>query len=533
MRIHRRERGEPRGSYGSVLCVLCVLCGFTTRAQAARPEQIAAWLEEWRLEEAEKAIADLEAARPHDGGPLYLEGNLRFLQGDYDGAAAKLRDAIAHDRTNLAWKGLRDLVEATANLTRSFAETQSEHFILRYPKGPEEILVPYATEALEATRAALAADFGWAPPGKVRVEIYADVGDLATVSTLTLKEIETSGTIALCKWNRLMIVSPRALVRGYSWLDTLNHEYTHYVVTRLSHNAVPIWLHEGIAKFEEKRWRGPAGSGLTPMMEHLLASALKRGRLITFAEMHPSMAKLPSQEDTALAFAEVYAAIENIWKKTGWAGVRKIVERMRDGASDTRAVADVMGEPFPEWEKSWKRYLLAQKYKLRPGLMPHRLKFKQGPAAARRSSKDDDEDTAELTVEKARRFARLAGLLRARGRTAAAVVEYEKAAAQLPGKEPLLQNKLGRAYLELGQLERAQSAAEAALEVYPEMPTPHVTLAEIALRKGDRTRAQEHFVAALRQNPFDPSVHCGLADLWRGQAQGDRETQACRKLVEP
>src|SRR5262249_52741222 len=158
--------------------------------------------------------------------------------------------------------------EATANLTRSYGQTESEHFVVRYPKGAEEILVPYAIEALEAARAALATDFDWAPPGKVRVEIHADVSDLATVSTLTLKEIETSGTIALCKWNRLMIVSPRALVRGYAWLDTLNHEYTHYVVTRLSHNTVPIWLHEGIAKFEERRWRAAAGGGLSPTMEH-------------------------------------------------------------------------------------------------------------------------------------------------------------------------------------------------------------------------------------------------------------------------
>ena len=38
-----------------------------------------------------------------------------------------------------------------------------------------------------------------------------------------------------------------------------DHEYTHFVVTRVSHNTVPIWLHEGLAKFEERRWRGPVG----------------------------------------------------------------------------------------------------------------------------------------------------------------------------------------------------------------------------------------------------------------------------------
>src|SRR5207248_1335200 len=127
---------------------------------SARPEQIEAWLEEWRLDEAERAIADLEAARPRDALPVYLEGDLRFLEGDYDAAAAKLHEAVSRDKTNSNIKGLRDLVDATANLTRSYAQSESEHFVIRYPKGPEEILVSYATETLEAARAALAEDFG-------------------------------------------------------------------------------------------------------------------------------------------------------------------------------------------------------------------------------------------------------------------------------------------------------------------------------------------------------------------------------------
>src|SRR5262249_8753388 len=198
-----------------------------------------------------------------------------------------------------------------------------------------------------------------------------------------------------------------------------------------------------------------------------------------------------------------YTAIEFMWKRNGWAGVRKVVERMREGASDTRAVADVFGASFGDWEQAWRHYLSGQHYRLRPGLLPHKLKFKAA-RAPRSGGKDEDEEVSELTVEKARRFARLAGMLRARGRTAAAIIEYEKAAAQLPVKEPLLSNKLARSYLELGQLERAQAAAEAAIEMYPELPSPHVTLAEIASRHGDAAKAEAEYVAALRQNPFDP-----------------------------
>jgi hypothetical protein len=52
-------------------------------------------------------------------------------------------------------------------------------------------------------------------------------------------------------------------VHGYPWLDTLAHEYTHFIVSRVSHNTVPIWFHEGLAKFEERRWRVAQSGGST------------------------------------------------------------------------------------------------------------------------------------------------------------------------------------------------------------------------------------------------------------------------------
>ena len=47
---------------------------------------------------------------------------------------------------------------------------------------------------------------------------------------------------------------------------------------------------------------------------------LRKGRLITFDEMHPSMAKLPSQEAAALAYAEVYTLVGWMQQKIGYKG---------------------------------------------------------------------------------------------------------------------------------------------------------------------------------------------------------------------
>lgn len=72
-----------------------------------------------------------------------------------------------------------------------------------------------------------------------------------------------------------------------------------------TYNRVPIWLHEGIAKYEERRWYEDAPPRLPVSLESLVAEAIEKDYFITFEQMHPSLAKLKKKEDTALAFAEV------------------------------------------------------------------------------------------------------------------------------------------------------------------------------------------------------------------------------------
>ena len=130
-------------------------------------------------------------------------------------------------------------------------------------------------------------DLGLKPADPIRVEILGAPADLAKLSPLTEAEIEKTGTIALSKYNKLMVVSPRATLFGYPWMDTLVHEYTHLIVSRIAFDAVPVWLQEGIARFEQTRWRRPPEVVLNATEQALLTSGLKKGRLISFDEMHP------------------------------------------------------------------------------------------------------------------------------------------------------------------------------------------------------------------------------------------------------
>ncbi len=332
--------------------------------------QILDALEMWDLPRAQSLIASLQRTDGDTAVVNELLGRERFFTGDYAEADGLLKGTESPYAA---------LAASTLNETKAYEQRESPHFLIRYPRGKDEILVPYALQTLELARDRIGQDLGFLPEDRIRVEILRDPSALSRLSSLTEDEIKASGTIALCKYNKLMVVSPRALVTGYAWQDTLAHELTHYLITRASQNKTPIWLHEGIAKFEESRWRGAAGEALAPSAVALLMRRLKAGTLISFERMHPSIAMLPNQEDASLAFAEVFTTIEYLVKDRK-VSLQSLLTNLREGKSDTEAVELAAGEPFDRLTRDWKSYLQRRPMakELLP-LSPQKLRFKGDP----------------------------------------------------------------------------------------------------------------------------------------------------------
>jgi|GEM_PF-139253 len=512
---------------------LSMLATSTTAEPALRPADVGPLLQqghraldEWRLQDARAIAVRLSEGLPDVPAVQELVGRVKFHEGDFEGAVQLLRRASEGG----AISAHLDLAESTYKETQHSVTFESEHFVLRVPKGKDEVLQGPALMALEKSYDAVTDAFDYRPQGKIAVDVLHDARGLAQLSSLTVKEIETSGTIALCKYNRLMITSPKALARGYGWLDTLAHEFIHLVISEKSHNEVPIWLHEGLAKYSESLWRGQPGLALQPASEALLADALKKKKLITFEQMHPSMAKLPSQNDTALAFAEVFTVIEFLHAKPRKAGgkTRKgydvtnaLIDGLRDGKSMDRALKRASGFTLASMQKAWKRYLKKRKFKLVPGAQPKKLKFVRD-ARRRATEVDDDDDEAaqdEAKGKKGARFVRLGNLMRRRGHKEAALVEYEKALARQTLPSPMLLNRVAQMYLDQGRTKPAHKLLRKAVRVVPDDPQTHVLLGRRALLDNEHQAAERHYRRATWENPFHPEVYMAFVQI--GEATKD------------
>ncbi len=455
-------------------------------------------VEAWRVDEARAIATRLMAEQPEHPLTFALAAEVKMHLGDYRGAVDLFREA-RHRGAPEQVVSNEALAEAARVATEGYQEVITEHFVIRYVPGKDAILLPYAIETLEASRERIGGLLGWKPEGRVLLELYPSASTLAKVSTLTEAEIANSGTIALCRWNRLMVTTPRAVVFGYSWRDTIAHEMTHLIIGGASKNTVPIWLHEGIAKYAETAWRAEPGLGLSVEQQRSLVDAAKKNKLIPFEKMHPSMAKLKSQEETSLAFAEVFTFIEYLVAQKGWEGIRLVMQALAQGATDIEAVEKVYGEPMGTLTKKWMATLKTRPIKTdsRSPTGENKVVLKDRP--------DAPDDSLHGLSKLGRRYARSADLLFARGRLVAAQKELEKAHAET--KSPLIGAKLAMVALAAGDLKTAESAARASIDGTPDLAGPNVTLAEVLVRAGNPEAAREPLARAVDINPFDPRIH--------------------------
>ncbi len=520
------------------LALAWLALAWPAHAQHPSGEIQAAWqaLEAWDLPGARARLDALQALRPEAPRVRRLEAQVLFEEGRLDEAVAVL-DAlgIASGAPDAEARLIRD----THALTRRHASAESAHFRFRFPPGKDALLAPYALETLEAIRAALKADLGHAPPGKVIVEVYETAEALSKASTLPIEAIKTTGTVAICKFNKLMITSPKALLQGYDWRDTLAHEYVHLVVSQMSQNRVPIWVHEGLAKFFETRWNGAAGRGLSPASAAFLFQEQKRDRLIPFEKMHPSLALLPSQDEAALAYAEAFSAIEFLHARGGNALLARLIEAFGEGKGERRAIQQATGLAFQQFLRDWKRHLGK-----RPApqealpLAAERRRFADGDPAEGQAVENSGApplpeekklrigDFFDIQDEEARRRAHLGELLRARGRDKAAIDEFAQAQALVGDRSPMLSLRFAQALRATGDDQRAEALLKANLALFPGQVRANLSLGELYFEGGRLDEARAALLAVVGIDPFDPKPHALLAEIYRAQGQDALEARA-------
>ncbi|MFZ5476600.1 MAG: peptidase MA family metallohydrolase [Myxococcota bacterium] len=485
-------------------------------AAAATPADVERCLDRADLACAEAAVGSLGAGLDED----LARARVAFRRGEFAEAERLLEGAARARPGDPDLAAELALAQATADAAEGLEVERRGDVEIRYEPGTDLVLVDEAFETLQAAHERVAPLLGGAPPGPIRLEIYPSARRFIAASGLPAEAVNKTGVVALSKWNRLLLTSPRALGRGYAWKDTVVHEYIHLVVAWQSHDRAPVWIQEGIARSHETMWRTPEPAPPLPYAQSLLARALRDDAFVPFEAFRQSMAYLESSEQAAQAFAQVQTQVLFLRQEAGPASIPKVLHEVRDGADAMDAVARQTGRDWDGFYDAWKG-----------SLAQSALIAKQLAAMPVALGAAGDEYALDPVLADRRDLAghaRLGDLLREAKRLDAALVEYRKAVPEDEPAPPTLAARMGSALAELGRTDEAIALLEASVADYPEFALTRKTLGELHLARGSRADALAHYRASCDVNPFDPAVQAALADLYAAQGQPDLAARHAR-----
>lgn len=477
-------------------------------------------LEAWRMPQADEIASRLVREDPKSPAALDLSARVSFYRGRYEKALHLIEKALAIGAADERRQGWRLFTQRTRDTVKKLKRYESAHFILSLNEERDGILVPPVLDTLEKSYQAVGQLLSYFPQERVRVEIAPDVASFNAISTLSLRDIEQTGAVGICKFNKIMTISPRALIHGYRWLDSLSHEYLHYAIVGLTNNKAPIWLHEGMARFYETRWRRPGSPKdredyLTPPNETLLAQALDGDKFVSFKKMEPSLIHLETPEEVQLAYAEAASAIDYMVYHKGNAGIHELLSEV--GRRPTpEAIEKVLGISFETFETRWKEFLKGKGLKEIEGSQVRKLKVK--------GNQQQDEEAVELKEIRsivARNRTHLGDRLQNRGRMNAATREYQRALKVSPHSNVIL-GKLARILIRMQRYEEALPHLKKAETLNPDYVGTYIQLGRLYHATKNYPEARAALEEAIQINPFNPTIYHLLYRIYAALGKQDQ-----------
>ncbi len=521
--------GEP-GSGGAL--------GGGTRETRAKQlvEEISRYLDGWRVGESEKLVARLMELDPDStltGGMIrYFQARIAYYGGDY-GEAARL----VEDSGGMLPGGARGSEELARLIAAASAqvegydgfETPGGRFRVLVQPGPDLVMIPILLAHLPIMEEKVGQILG-APGGdQVIIHIYPEPASLTRVTSLSPEEIENSGIVAVCGDNRLMVLSPRLMVGGYPWIDTVTHEYVHLQVTRMSKGLAPVWIHEGIARWVE----GAVVQGIPPKLDRgsarLLVTAAQENRLIKFSEMDPSIAALPTREAVALAFAQVFSLMDYLVETSGVQGMGKVLGLLAEGVEAPHAVARVMGSSWGDVERGWRKHIKVRGESVITGAGGP-SSFSLPAIKFRKAGVPVQEQELDWVAEHIRDQVRVGMQLEGMGRYGAAGVMYGRVMGDGEAADPHVAARLAFSLVQTGEGGSAEQVLLTALKGHPRYGLLYKNMALVYGGRGDWQQVRKWSELALELDPFDPSVYQLLGEAYGNLGLKELGEQAGRAL---
>jgi tetratricopeptide (TPR) repeat protein len=272
--------------------------------------------------------------------------DLYILLGSAYYGMENMDEAIAQWNKALALQDNPRLREAVAKAERereisgSYRELRSEHFLLRYEGEQGDKLGGEVLNSLEGSFQNLVLDLDYYPPEVIVALLYPSQAFQDITRSPNWVGALNDGKI-------------RVPVSGLTQLDAelarvLKHELTHSFVRQITIGRCPTWFNEGLAQLEEGATTATFGSQL--------ARAVATGSLPSFPSLEGPFLNIP-RDQVALAYAKSLAALEYLRTTFGMGEICNLLKLMPFQPDFGVLLQRELGLSYPAFEQEVANYL--------------------------------------------------------------------------------------------------------------------------------------------------------------------------------
>ncbi len=493
-------------------------------------ETIAQWLSAARqFDEAEKYYKKAIALAPELAGPVTGLGQLYMQTGQEKLAAETLDKAFKLD-------DYRQDVVRYINLLKKLKKYQvreTEHFIIKVDGEKDAVLLDLLAEEAERIYPEICKDFDFKPTEKTLVEMFSSHGDFS----VRISGRGWIGTVGACTGRVIGMPAPdpqrSGMMGTFNWAVVLRHEFTHTVTLAATKNRIPHWFTESCAVWEQPDRRNFQAVRL--LLGAVRSKKLYPVKSLSWGFIRPDRRRRGRGART-LAYAQSEWIFEYVVEKKGYDAIIKMLNGFRDGWTQTKVFAEVLGTTEEQFDKDFRAWAIKQIESW--GFDPKPLK-RMSESAARKALETDPKAPRALAVlgsftvrrkkyDEAIAIAQRLQKVKPRSPTAARILadcylakhRWPEAVAALEEYkrrlrfDPYGYEKLAKLYMQMG---RAEKALPNLIELHRRtMRDPKYArqIADIYRTDGKADKALHYYNQVLNINPYDAGVHKAMAGLY-------------------
>jgi tetratricopeptide (TPR) repeat protein len=277
---------------------------------------------------------------PKSADVYMLLGSAYYGMENMDEAIAQWNKALALEDNPRLHEAIAK-AEREREISGSYRELRSEHFLLRYEGEQGENLSGEVLNSLEGSFQNLVLDLDYSPPEVIVALLYPNQAFQDITRSPTWVGALNDGKI-------------RVPVSGLTRLNAelarvLKHELTHSFVRQITVGRCPTWFNEGLAQLEE--------GATTATMGSQLARALATGGLPSFQALEGPFLNLP-RDQVALAYAKSLAALEYLRATFEMGEIRNLLKAMHSQPDFGVLLQDELHLSYPAFEQEVANYIV-------------------------------------------------------------------------------------------------------------------------------------------------------------------------------